>query len=223
MTCRAALAARRRRRDLSGRHDRATAAGCCHFKARCCSRSIDAQGHVQPMAIRYRDGGWRASDARRLTSATPVPGLVLARAGRARASSCDSTSRRRCPHTAGTGAHLAREAEAAIRTALGVDRRATRHLVHAPVGQPERRERSRPTGSPSRASARSASSIRSSVDQWPQSTVTAADLRSGCVEPRVRIPRACGPAPRFSPNSIVSSAAQKRRRVQALTIARRRS
>ena len=45
---------RRRRRDLSRGHDHRTATRCCRSRARCCSRSSRRDGHVQPVAIRYR-------------------------------------------------------------------------------------------------------------------------------------------------------------------------
>ena len=60
--------------------------------------------------------------------------------------------------------------------------------------------------------------MSSSVDQWPQTTVDV--RRCGATDARTtaRSPSGACPAPRFSRNSIVSSAVQKRSRVHALTI-----
>ena len=49
---------------------RPTARRSCRSRARCCSRSSTPEGHVQPVAIRYRDRDGCAERSRRPTSAT---------------------------------------------------------------------------------------------------------------------------------------------------------
>jgi hypothetical protein len=65
-------------------------------------------------------------------------------------------------------------------------------------------------------------SMSSSVDQCPHTIACDADRRDGCENQGAK-PSGVRPGPRFSCNSIVSSALQKRRRVQALTTTRKRS
>ena len=67
---------------------------------------------------------------------------------------------------------------------LWLNRRARRHLVHAPIGQPDRGERAAPHAARVEHHHVRASSMSSSVDQWPHTTVDVRERRSGCCEPR---------------------------------------
>ena len=75
---------------------------------------------------------------------------------------------------------------------------------------------------PESSISRFGASFNSSVDQWPQTIVVPADARWSCSN-HGRKPAGAISGPRFSLNSIVPSAVQKRIRVQALTMTRSRS
>ncbi len=131
-----ALAARRHRRGLSGRHDDRRHRHCCRSRARCCSRSSMRRGTCSPSRSATETPDGDPSTAPGVCRRRHVRRLVLAHVRRARA-------RRRADGDRAVAG--ARQAPARARArgrrrypdGFGVTGDATRHLVDAPVRQAE--------------------------------------------------------------------------------------
>ena len=149
------------------------------FKSSLLQPIVDAQGHVQPVAIRYRAPTRRAFASRRRTSATTRSlesfWRVTRRASAGRRPARAARARRAASRT---GAISRASAEAAIRTALAgrgcrdgtwnTRRSGSRIAVSVP-----------PHRQPESSISTLGASTSSSVDQWPQTTVDARAPR-GC-------------------------------------------
>ena len=81
------------------------------FKSSLLQPIVEAEGHVQPVAIRYRDAGRRDRDGAHVRRRHVVRGVVLGGVRRARADRSSSWRRPRCPRARSIGATLARAAE----------------------------------------------------------------------------------------------------------------
>ena len=141
---------------------------------------VDAEGHVLPVAIRYRTPDGAHTARRRLRRRHEHPGIVLAADRRARAGGRDARRGAAAGARFGHRRELSRAAEARHPNGFGVTgdvpgtwytrRSASLIAVSAP-----------PHRQPESSISRLGASLSSSVDQCPHTTVTPADARCGCV------------------------------------------
>ena len=160
-----------------------SAGSCCRSRAHCCSRSSRREGHVQPVAIRYRTPDGDHSRAPAYVGDTSFVESFWCVCGE-RALTVELVARPALPARDRHRRDLARLAEASIRTALVVPASAREPDTasgpgnRTPVSVP-------PHTQPESSISTFGASMSSSVDQCPQTTVAPAVRRFGCGKPRL--------------------------------------